>query len=66
MAHDGYALGRELGDRIEAAGAVERVPADHQILVGGAQIVLVGAVLAVDEANLNETVARRRAHRRSP
>ena len=46
---DRYALGRELGDRIEAASAVERVPADHKVLVRGAQIVLVGAMLAVDE-----------------
>ena len=66
MAHDRYALGGELRDRVETAGAIERVPADHQVLVRGAQIVLVGAVLAVDEPDLNETVARRLAHRRRP
>ena len=66
MADDWYALGRELRDRIEAAGAIERVAADHRFLWRGAQIVLVGAVLAVDEPDLNETVARRLAHRRSP
>ena len=66
MAHDRYALGRELGDRVEAAGAIERVPADHQVLVRGAQIILIGAVLAVDEPDLHETVAGRLAHRRRP
>ena len=66
MADDRNALGRELRDRIEAARAIERVPADHQILVRGAQIILVGAVLAVDEPDLNKTVARRLAHRRRP
>ncbi len=66
VAHDRYALGRELGDRIEAAGAVEGVAADHEILVRGAQIVLVGAVLAVDEPDLHEAVARRLTHRRGP
>ena len=66
MADDRDALGRELGDRVEAAGAIERVPADHQVLVRGAQIILIGAVLAVDEPDLNETVARRLAHRGRP
>ena len=32
----------------------------------GAQIVLIGAVLAVDEPDLHETVARRLAHRGRP
>ena len=62
MADDRNALGRELGDRVEAAGAIECVAADHQIFVRGAQIVLVGAVLAVDEADLHEAVASRLAH----
>ena len=66
MADDRNSFGRELGDRVEAAGAIERVPADHQVLVRGAQIVLVGAVLAVDEPDLHETVARRLAHRGRP
>ena len=66
MADDGDTLGRELRDRIEAAGAIERVPADHQVLVRGAQIILIGAVLAVDEPDLNETVGRRLAHRSRP
>ena len=66
MAHDRDALRRELRDRIEAARAIERVPADHQVLVRGAQIILVGAVLAVDEPDLHETVAGRLAHRSRP
>ena len=36
------------------------------VFVRGAQIVLVGAVLAVDEADLNEAIARRLAHRGRP
>ena len=66
MADDRNAFGRELADRLKARGAVERVAADHQAGMGGAQIVLVGAVLAVDEADLHEAVARRFAHRRRP
>jgi hypothetical protein len=65
MADDGYAFGRELGDRVEAAGAVEGIAADYQVFVRGAQIILIGAVLAVDEPDLNETVARRADARRS-
>ena len=64
MSHDWNPFGGELRDRVETAGAIERVPADHQVLVRGAQIVLVGAVLTVDEPDLNETIARRLAHRR--
>ena len=66
MANDWNSFGGELRDRVETAGAIERVPADRQVLVRGAQIVLVGAVLAVDEPDLNETLARRLAHRWRP
>jgi hypothetical protein len=34
--------------------------------VRGAQIVLIGAVLTVDEPDLNEAIARRLAHRERP
>jgi hypothetical protein len=66
MADDRNALSREFADRLEARGAIERVAADHQAGMGGAQIVLIGAALAVDEADLHEAVARRFAHRRRP
>ena len=66
MAHDRNPFGGELRDRVETAGAIERVPADHDVFVRGAQIILVGAVLAVDEPDLYEAVARGLAHRGRP
>ena len=66
MTDDRNPFGGELRDRVEAAGAIERVSADHEVLVRGAQIVLVGAVLTVDEPDLNETVTCRLAHGRGP
>ena len=62
MTRDRNAFRRELRDRVEAAGAIKCVPANHEVLVRGAQIILVGAMLAVDEADLHKTIARRLAH----
>ena len=66
MANDRNPFSGELCDRVETAGAVERVPANHQIFVRGAQIVLIGAMLAVDQPDLNEAITRRLAHRGRP
>ena len=66
MTDDRNPFGGELRDRVETAGAIERVPADHQVLMRGAQIVLVGAALTVDQPDLNKTVAGGLAHRRRP
>ena len=66
MADDRNALRRELRNRVETPGAIEGVAAGDDAGMRGPQIVLVGAVLAVDEADLDETVARRLAHRRRP
>ncbi len=62
MADDGNALGGESCDRLQARRAIEGVAALHQSCVGGAQIVLGGAVLAIDEADLDETIACRLPH----
>ena len=66
MADDGNAFGCKLRDRVETAGAIEGVAAGHDARMGGAQVVLVGATLAVDEADLDETITRRFAHLRRP
>jgi hypothetical protein len=66
MADDRNAFGREFRNRFQASGAVEGVAADHDASVRRAQIVLVGAALAVEEADLDETVAGRLAHLRRP
>jgi hypothetical protein len=66
MTDDRNSFSSELGDRVEAAGAVEGIAADHQVFVRGAEIVLIGAVPAVDEPDLHETVARRFAHHGRP
>jgi len=66
MANDRNPFSGELCDRVETAGAVEGVPANHQIFVRGAQIVLIGAMLAVDQPDLNEAIPRRLAHRGRP
>ena len=62
MADDGNAFGGKPGDRVQARSAIEGVAAGHQSGMGGAQVVLIGAVLTVDETDLDETVARRLAH----
>jgi hypothetical protein len=66
MADDGNAFGRQFADSVQARCAIEGVAAGHESRMGGAQIILISAVLAVDEADLDETVARRLAHRGRP
>ena len=66
MADDRTALVGEFCDSAETGRAIEGVAALHQTRVGGAQIVLVGAMLAVEEADLDETIAGRLAHRGRP
>jgi hypothetical protein len=66
MADHWNALGGKLGYRVEAAGAVECIAAEDQRGMGRAQIILIGAELAIDQADLDEAIPRRLAHLLGP
>ena len=66
MANHGDAFGGEPGDDGKARRAVDAVAADAHDAVGGAQVVLVGAELAVEQTHLHEAAPGGGAHLRGP
>ena len=66
MADDRKAFRGQLRDRVEAGRAIKGVAAlDHRGM-RGPEVILVGAELAVEQTDLDETIAGGLAHRRRP